>query len=87
MSKTILITGASTGLGAETARLLAPGNEIFIHYNASEDAAREVAQEVAERDGKAHLIQTDLTTESGCRGLVQSVSEKTDRLDVLFNNF
>ena len=32
MSKIILITGASTGLGAETARLLAPGNEIPVHY-------------------------------------------------------
>ena len=87
MSKIILITGASTGLGAETARLLAPGNEILLHYNASEEAARNVAEEVSKAEGKAHLIQADLTTESGCRGLVQSVSEKTDRLDVLFNNF
>ena len=86
MSKIILITGASTGLGAETARLLAPGNEILLHYNASEEAARKVAGEVARAEGKAHLIQADLTTENGCRGLVQSVSEKTDRLDVLFNN-
>ena len=31
----ILITGASTGIGAETARELAEGNEIFIHYNSS----------------------------------------------------
>jgi len=86
MSKVILITGASTGLGAESARLLAPGNEIFLHYNASEEAARKVAEEVAKAEGKAHLIQADLTTANGCRGLVQSVSEKTARLDVLFNN-
>ena len=86
MSKTILITGASTGLGAETARLLAPGNEIFIHYNASGDAARKVAEEVAEGNGKAHLIQADLTSENGCRDLVRSLTEKTDKLDVLFNN-
>ena len=87
MSKLILITGASTGLGAETARLLAPENEIFLHYNASEKAARNVAEEVSKAEGQAHLIQADLTTEIGCGELVQSVSEKTDRLDVLFNNF
>ena len=86
MSKQILITGASTGLGAETARLLAAGNEIFVHYNTSGEAAHQVAEDVEKRDGKAHLLQADLTTEKGCRELVQSVSEKTDKLDVLFNN-
>ena len=86
MSKQILITGASTGLGAETARLLAAGNEIFVHYNASGEAAQQVAKDVVKLDGKAHLLQADLTTEKGCRELVQSVSEKTDKLDVLFNN-
>jgi 3-oxoacyl-[acyl-carrier protein] reductase len=80
MSKQILITGASTGLGAETARLLAAGNEIFVHYNASGEAAHQVVEDVEKRDGKAHLLQADLTTEQGCRELVQSVSEKTDKL-------
>ena len=34
MSKIILITGSSTGLGAETARFLAFQNEIIVHYEA-----------------------------------------------------
>jgi 3-oxoacyl-[acyl-carrier protein] reductase len=86
MPKVILITGASTGLGAETARHLAAGNEIFVHYNASEEPARKIAEEVEKRDGKAHLLQADLRTESGCRQLVQGVTAKTDKLDVLLNN-
>ena len=86
MSKVMLITGASTGLGAETARHLAAGNEIFIHYNTSEEAARKVAADVEKRNGKAHLLQADLTTEAGCRDLVQSVSEKADKMDLLLNN-
>ena len=42
-----------------------------------------MAEEVEKRNRKAHLLQADLTTEQGCRELVQSISEKTDKLDVL----
>ena len=86
MSKNILITGASTGIGAETARLLAPENNIIIHYNSSEDAAKTVAKEVKERGGHAHLVQADLSNETGTKGLVQFVTSVFDRLDVLINN-
>jgi len=86
MSKVILITGASTGIGAETARHLASGNEIFVHYNVSEEPARKVAEDVEKRGGKTHLLQADLTTETGCRGMIQAVADKTAKLDVLFNN-
>ena len=86
MPKFILITGASTGLGAETARLLAKGNEVFVHYNASEEPARQVAEDVVNSGGKAHLLQADLSAEAGCRKLIKAVSGKTEKLDVLFNN-
>ena len=84
--KKILITGASTGIGAETARLLAEGNTVFVHYNASADAAQQVAADVNEKGGTAHPIQADLSTEDGCRQLVAAVAAKTEQLDVLFNN-
>ena len=86
MSKHILITGASTGIGAETARLLAEGSQVFVHYHSSEDAAQKVAADVAERGGKAFQIKADLSTEDGCRTLVAAVADQTDKLDVLFNN-
>jgi len=86
MSKTILITGASTGLGAATACLLAAGNEIFIHYCASREAAEKVAADVEAGGGKPHLVQADLSKEDGCRQLFKAVSSKADKLDLLVNN-
>lgn len=86
MSKTILITGASTGIGASTALALAQGNTLFLHYNESQSAAEKVADGVTQGKGQAHLIQADLMSEEGCRKLFQTVSEKTDALDVLINN-
>ncbi|MBC7188957.1 SDR family oxidoreductase [Candidatus Aerophobetes bacterium] len=86
MSRVILITGASTGIGAETARVLAPGNEIFVHYNTSKEKAEGVAKDVEERGGKAYLLQADLTREEECIKLVDEVSKKVPRLDVLVNN-
>jgi 3-oxoacyl-[acyl-carrier protein] reductase len=86
MEKTILITGASTGIGAETARLLAPGNRLFVHYNASLAEAERTVRDVEAGGGEAILLQADLATEAGCRSLFSEVSARTDRLDALVNN-
>ena len=86
MARMIVVTGASTGIGSETARLLAEGNNIFIHYNTSREAAEQTAAEVQERGGTAHLIQADLSSEAGCDALYSEVSVMTNRVDVLVNN-
>ena len=86
MSKIILITGASTGLGAETARLLAPQNKIIVHYYSSEEAAEKVAKVVEERGGEAFLVQEDLTSEEACISLVKKVADKYSKIDVLINS-
>ena len=86
MSKIILITGASTGLGAATARLLAPKNKIIVHYYSSKEAAEKVAQDVEESGGEAFLVQEDLSSEEACVRLVQKVADRYSKLDVLINN-
>lgn len=82
----VMITGASTGIGAATARMLAKDNELFLVYNRSVDAAKVVAAEVEALGGTAHLMQCDITKEDNCVALMKAVSEKTEYLDVLVNN-
>ena len=86
MSKRILITGASTGIGAAMALALAAGNKLYLHYNQSRSEVEKVAAGVKERKGHPYIIRADLMSEQGCRNLFTEVSEKTDSLDVLINN-
>jgi 3-oxoacyl-[acyl-carrier protein] reductase len=86
MSKSLLITGASTGIGAATARRLAAGSEVIIHYHASPASAEEVAAAVRAAGGTAHLVQADLATEAGCRHLADFAAQRCPKLDVLVNN-
>ncbi len=86
MAKQIFITGAGTGIGAATARKLAPGNHLYLHYNQSADAILKVKAEVEELGGTATLLQGDITSEAACIALVDSLKEHTDHLDVLVNN-
>lgn len=86
MGRTFLITGASTGIGAATARLLAPGNDVIIHFNRSAEAAEQVAAEVKSAGGTAYLVQADVMTEADCRKIVSFAMERCGKLDALVNN-
>ncbi len=86
MKKQILITGAGTGIGASTARLLAKGNHIYLHYNQSKDAVLKVQAEVESLGGTATILQGDITSELACIALIEELKKHTDKLDVLVNN-
>ncbi|GJM71373.1 hypothetical protein HMSSN036_35890 [Paenibacillus macerans] len=58
---TVLITGASRGIGADTAlRFAAVGMNVVIHYRNSLEAANEVARRCLEVGGKAYTVAADL---------------------------
>jgi len=60
--KAVLITGASTGIGAAAARAFGRlGSRVAIHYNASRKAADEVAKDVRASGGEALLVGGDVT--------------------------
>src|ERR1700746_33463 len=74
--KSVLITGASTGIGAAAARAFAKaGCRVAIHYNASGNRAEEVAADVRFAGGEAFLVGGDFTSSSKAREVVAKVAE------------
>lgn len=85
--KVVLITGASTGIGAGCARALgALGCNVVVHYNSSKDAANEVVEAVKKAGGEAVAVKGDLHHSAECERVVSEAVSQFGRIDVLINN-
>lgn len=85
--RAILVTGASTGIGAALARAFAAqGAMVGVHYNASRDAAEALASEIVVSGGHAHLIHADISDGAAARRAVDEAVRAFGRLDGLVNN-
>ena len=86
MPRTALITGASSGLGAEYARQLASDATTLILVGRSADALQSVADEVTARGGSASIMVADLLDPTGLARVVDRVKQTDDPIDLLINN-
>src|SRR6478609_10740143 len=85
--RSVLITGASTGIGAAAARAFArAGCRVGIHYNASLNRAEEVAADVRFAGAEAFLVAGDLRSSGKAREVVDAAAAHFGGLDILVNN-
>lgn len=83
----VVVTGASRGVGAATARMLAGrGARVVVNFSKSREQAEEVAGECRESGGDALVVQGDVSDDSACRRLAREAMARWGRIDGLVNN-
>lgn len=83
--RSVLVTGASRGIGAATARAFAEeGDRVAVHYGSSRSAAESV---LASLPGHRHLlVGAELTDPDAIESMVEHAATQLDGIDVLVNN-
>ncbi len=85
--KTVLITGASRGIGAAAARLFAQnGYAVAVNYHTARQAATALVEEIRQNGGEAFALCADVAVQAEADQLVQTVLERQGKIDVLIHN-
>jgi NADP-dependent 3-hydroxy acid dehydrogenase YdfG len=84
--KVVVITGASSGLGEATARLLSNEGAIVVLGARRADRLRSLADELISQGGKAVAMTTDVTQRDQVQKLVDTAVQAYGRIDVIINN-
>ncbi len=83
----VIVTGASTGVGAAAAKRLAGGGaRVIVNYSRSRDDAEATASACREAGGDAVAVQGDVASEADCRRMANETVSRWGRIDGLVNN-
>lgn len=87
MEKIVLVTGASRGIGRNIAYNLAlDGYKVIANYNNSEKEAKDLQEELKNKNIKIDILKADVSRKQEVENLVDFVIEKYNKIDVLINN-
>lgn len=84
--RVVVITGASSGIGAATAQLFSRKGWAVVLAARSHDKLQKMAAEMMADGGKVLAVPTDVTVKSDIENLVQKTLDAFGRIDVLVNN-
>lgn len=83
--KVAIVTGASSGIGLATARLLAGYQAKVVLAARSEDKLEAICNELSALS-QVIFVKTDVSVESDCRNLIEQTVKRFGRIDILINN-
>ena len=87
MSKVLLVTGGSRGIGAAVAVLAAKhGYAVAVNFNGNEVAANTVAKQIRDGGGTALCVQADVSDEAAVLNMFARIDVELGRLTALVNN-
>jgi len=84
--KVALITGGSSGIGAESARLFAARGAKVVIASRREAESQAVVNSIIKAGGEAYFVKTDVSIEADVANAVKATVAKYGRLDIAFNN-
>ncbi len=85
--KVVIVTGSSSGIGAELARLAArEGYNVLVNYNSNREGADEVVAYCKEEGVDAMAVGADVGEDAACRALASVAADTWGRIDALVNN-
>lgn len=85
-NKTALITGASSGIGKETAKLFAKEGALVILTAINTDGLEKVKKEIENNKGKAESYSMDITNRDQVKETIRKIIEKYNKIDILVNS-
>jgi len=85
-NKVVAITGASGGIGAATAALLAQGGAKVVLGAPSDDKLKPLAARITDAGGEALCVKIDVTKREDLAHFVEVARDRFGKIDVLFNN-
>lgn len=86
-NKSVLVTGASTGIGAALSRAFAEqGSRVAVHWHSNSAAAAAVVQGIRDAGGAAFAVHGDLTRSGVPKTIVDESTQALGGLDILINN-